>query len=133
MPTASAIRALIVDDQLTSRALIRDGLQQLGIQDIGMASDGEQGLKSLMQKPVHLIISDLNMPGGDGLQVLPRLCASLAGKSTPVMVLSGDTTPDTKSTLLRAGIAAVLAKPVEPKRLIEEVLRLFPQKSTGRF
>ena len=45
MPTASAIKALIVDDQLTSRALIRDGLQQLGFQDIEMASDGEQGLK----------------------------------------------------------------------------------------
>ncbi len=71
MPFASAIRAIIVDDQLTSRALIRDGLQQLGIQDIEQAGDGEQGLKALLQKPAHLVISDLNMPKLDGLQFLP--------------------------------------------------------------
>ena len=70
MPFASAIRAMIVDDQLTSRALIRDGLQQLGIENIEMAADGEQALKSLMQKPAHLVISDLNMPKLDGLQFL---------------------------------------------------------------
>jgi CheY-like chemotaxis protein len=125
---------LVAEDDPVNARILRAVLEKSGctvrlVSDFEALSAALDGAETLPD----LIISDLNMPGGDGLQVLPRLCASLAGKSTPVMVLSGDTTPDTKSTLLRAGIAAVLAKPVEPKRLIEEVLRLFPQKSTGRF
>ena len=70
MPFAKAIQVLIVDDQLTGRALIRDGLQQLEIEDIEMATDGQDGLKEMMEKPVHLVISDLDMPKLDGIGFL---------------------------------------------------------------
>ncbi len=125
---------LVAEDDPVNARILRAVLEKSGC-TVRLVSDFEALSAALggAETLPDLVISDLNMPGGDGLQVLPRLCASLAGKSTPLMVLSGDTTPDTKSALLRAGIAAVLAKPVEPKRLIEEVLRLFPQKSTGRF
>ncbi len=96
MPFASAIRAIIVDDQLTSRALIRDGLQQLGIQDIEQAGDGEQGLKALLQKPAHLVISDLNMPKLDGLQFLQAVRAHPATQKAAFIMLTGrgDRAPD---------------------------------------
>jgi two-component system chemotaxis response regulator CheY len=50
MPFAAAMRVLIVDDQLTSRLLIGGGLQELGICEIEMAADGEQGFKSMITK-----------------------------------------------------------------------------------
>ena len=62
MPFASALRVLIVDDQLTSRLLIRGGLQDLGVTDIEMASNGEEGFNLMKSKPAHLVISDFNMP-----------------------------------------------------------------------
>jgi len=58
MPNASAVKVLIVDDRLTSRMLLRDGLQEIGITHIDMAPDGEAGLKAMMAKPAHLVISE---------------------------------------------------------------------------
>jgi two-component system chemotaxis response regulator CheY len=89
MPFASAIKVLIVDDQLTSRALIRDGLEQLGIVDIEMATDGEAGLKALMTKPAHLVISDLNMPKVDGLQFLRAVRSQESTKKAAFIMLTG--------------------------------------------
>jgi two-component system chemotaxis response regulator CheY len=111
MPTASAIRALIVDDQLTSRALIRDGLQQLGIQDIGMAADGEQGLKSVMQKPVHLIISDLNMPNLDGLGFLRAVRANPPTKNSAFIMLTGRGDREIIEKAAKCGVNNYLVKP----------------------
>ena len=46
MPAASSIRVLVVDDQLTMRALVRSALQQIGFTDVNEAPDGEEGLKA---------------------------------------------------------------------------------------
>ena len=70
MPFAAAMRVLIVDDQLTSRLLIRGGLQDLGVSDIEMASNGEEGFQLMKTKPAHIVISDFNMPKLDGLGFL---------------------------------------------------------------
>jgi two-component system, chemotaxis family, chemotaxis protein CheY len=111
MPTASAIRALIVDDQLTSRALIRDGLQQLGIVDIETAGDGEQGLKVLTQKPVHLIISDLNMPKLDGLGFLRAVRAHPPTKNSAFIMLTGRGDRDLIQAAVNCGVNNYLVKP----------------------
>src|SRR3989338_3128499 len=53
MPQASTISVLVVDDQLTMRALIRNALQQIGFKDIREAPDGEEALKNLLAKPAR--------------------------------------------------------------------------------
>ena len=67
MPAASAISVLVVDDQMTMRSLVRTSLQQIGMRDIREAADGEAGLREIVTKPAHLVISDFNMPNLDGL------------------------------------------------------------------
>ena len=89
MPVASAIKALIVDDQFTSRALIRGGLQQLGVVDIEMAADGEQGFKIMMEKPAHLVISDFNMPKMDGIGFLRAVRSYPPTKKAAFILLTG--------------------------------------------
>jgi two-component system, chemotaxis family, chemotaxis protein CheY len=125
MPAAAAIKALIVDDQLTSRALIRDGLQQLGISDIEMAADGEQGLKMMMQKPVHLVISDLNMPKLDGIGFLRAVRANPPTKNAAFIMLTGRGDKDMIATAAKYGVNNYLVKPFTQPSLrsaIEAVL-----------
>ncbi|GAK70570.1 putative two-component hybrid sensor and regulator [Agrobacterium rubi TR3 = NBRC 13261] len=134
--TSGELDVLVAEDDPVNARILRAVLEKSGCH-VRMVGDFDALTKALSVDagPLpDLVISDLHMPHGDGLEVLPRLCVSLKGhKTVPIMVLSGDTTPDTQSALLAGGISTVLAKPVEPKRLIEEVLRLFPQKRTGVF
>jgi two-component system chemotaxis response regulator CheY len=64
---------MVVDDTSVSRALITDALDQMGFKHVAIARDGAQALKALMARPVHLVISDMNMPGLDGLELLKGL------------------------------------------------------------
>ena len=70
MSLKDQLRILVVDDTSVSRALICDGLDQIGMKNVSIARDGEEGLHSMKAKPSHLIISDLNMPKLDGLGLL---------------------------------------------------------------
>lgn len=70
MTLRDQLRILVVDDTSVSRALICDGLDQLGMKNVSIARDGEEGLYAMVAKPSHLVISDLNMPKLDGLGLL---------------------------------------------------------------
>jgi two-component system chemotaxis response regulator CheY len=73
MSLADRLQVMVVDDTSVSRALITDALDQMGIRRLTVAKDGAQALKALMVQPAHLVISDMNMPGLDGLQLLKSL------------------------------------------------------------
>ena len=73
MALRDQLRVLVVDDMSTSRGLITQALESLGIRNIATASDGNSALKSLEASPAHLVISDYNMPGMDGLALLEQL------------------------------------------------------------
>jgi two-component system chemotaxis response regulator CheY len=73
MSIADKIKIMVVDDTMVSRALIVDALDQMGIRGVVIAKDGATALQALVAQPVHLVISDMNMPGLDGLGLLKRL------------------------------------------------------------
>jgi len=111
MPNASQIKVLIVDDRLTSRMLLRDGLQELGITQVEMAVDGEAGLKNIMAKPAHLVISDFNMPKLDGIELLRAIRAHEPTRGAGFIMLTGK---DDASLIKRAyqyGANNYLTKP----------------------
>lgn len=70
-----------------------------------------------------LVVLDLQMPGGDGLETLARVKASPAG-GAPVLVLSGSIEPGIDQIVARAGAAAFLAKPFTPHRLLDTLDRM---------
>ena len=73
MPAMQQLTILVVDDTSVSRALLTDGLDQIGLKNFKVAKDGEEGLKMMMTAPCHLVISDYNMPKIDGIQLLRAL------------------------------------------------------------
>ena len=88
MSIAEKIKVLIVDDQVTSRLLLGDALQQLGFKQITVAGDGEQGMKIMAQQPHHLVISDFNMPKMDGLGLLEAVRSNPATKRAAFIMLT---------------------------------------------
>lgn len=124
MPAASAIKVLIVDDQLTMRALVRSALQEIGFKDITDAGDGEEGLKTLVSAPAHLVISDFNMPKLDGLGFLRAIRAHEPIRKTAFIMLTGRADKELVQRAMQYGVNNYVTKPFSPATLrgkIEEV------------
>lgn len=125
MPAASAIKVLVVDDQLTMRALIRSALQEIGIRDIADAGDGEEGIKSLLGRPAHLVISDFNMPKMDGLGFLRAVRVNEATKKSVFIMLTGRADKDLVQRAIQFGVNNYITKPFSPAQLRQKIEEVF--------
>ncbi len=118
----SALRIALADDQVLVRAGLRALLQAQGIEVACEADDGERLLEALATTAVDVVLSDIRMPGMDGLQALEQLRAR--GDRTPVLLL---TTFDEADLLLRAseaGAQGFLLKDAAPEDLRDAIARL---------
>jgi two-component system chemotaxis response regulator CheY len=125
MPVASSIRTLVVDDQLSMRGLVRNGLQTLGFTDIAEAGDGEDALRSILTRPVHLVISDYNMPKLDGLGLLRAIRSHEPIKSTAFVMLTGRADKELVQKAVQYGVNNYLVKPFTVATLKEKLERVF--------
>jgi CheY-like chemotaxis protein len=110
-------KVLIVDDEPLVRMTIAD-LLRLGGFDVLEAAAGVQALQMLAEHPVAALVSDVRMPGMDGVDLSHR--ARAAHPQIPIVLVSGDTCPD--AALLPAG-TYYLPKPTNVRKLIATVLR----------
>ncbi|MET0336840.1 response regulator [Caulobacter sp. 73W] len=127
MPAASSISVLVVDDQLTMRALVRNGLQQIGFRDVREAADGEEALKNVVAKPVNLIISDFNMPKMDGLALLRAVRAHPPISKTAFVMLTGRADRELVQRAVQFGVNNYLVKPFTVQVLREKIEQVFGQ------
>ncbi|MBG0808632.1 response regulator [Methylosinus sp. H3A] len=111
MSIAAQLRVLIVDDTSTSRMLIRDGLEELGVRNIFFAGDGEQALQFMMATPAHLVISDFNMPKLDGLGLLKAIRNYNPTKKVPFIMLTGRADKTLLENAVKLGVNNFLTKP----------------------
>ncbi|SKA37081.1 response regulator [Consotaella salsifontis] len=112
MDFKSHLKVMIVDDQRTSRMLIRDALQQIGIENVIFAVDGEEALKTMMTTPCHIIISDFNMPKLDGLQLLKAIRSYGPTKKVPFIILTGKGDKNLVQKAAALGVNNFLVKPI---------------------
>jgi two-component system, chemotaxis family, chemotaxis protein CheY len=111
MSIADHLKVLVVDDTNTSRMLIRDGLEELGIRNIQLARDGEQALQMMMASPAHLVISDVNMPKLDGIGLLKAIREYAPTKKVPVIILTGRSDRAVLESAIKLGVNNYLTKP----------------------
>lgn len=121
MPAASALKVLVVDDQLTIRSLVKTGLREIGITDIREAADGEQGLRELLTQPANLVISDYNMPKLDGLGLLRAVRAAPQLKGVGFIMLTGRADGDLVQRAVQFGVNNYLVKPFTVATLREKI------------
>ncbi|KQQ82544.1 LuxR family transcriptional regulator [Xanthomonas sp. Leaf131] len=118
----STRRIALADDQILVRAGLRALLQQQGVEVVCEADDGQGLLDALVINTVDVVLSDIRMPGLDGIQALQQLRAR--GDRTPVLLL---TTFDDSDLLLRAteaGAQGFLLKDAAPEDLREAIERV---------
>jgi two-component system, chemotaxis family, chemotaxis protein CheY len=125
MPAAAAIHALVVDDQLSMRALITNSLKQIGIAEVREAPDGESGLRELIAKPAHLIISDYNMPKLDGLGFLRAVRAHPPIAGSAFIMLTGRADAELVGRARQFGVNNYLVKPFTINQLKEKIEQVF--------
>lgn len=121
MPAARMISVVVADDQSSMRSLIRHGLSQLGFADIREAPDGESALKALTAKPAHLVLSDLNMPGLDGLGLLKTVRETDALKKMAFIMLTGSSDRESVQKAIELGVNNYIVKPFTVANLRERI------------
>ncbi len=129
MSILQSLKVMIVDDTSTSRALIRDGLEELGIKNITPANDGEQALKIMMSTPCHIVISDFNMPKLDGLQLLKAIRTYQPTSRVPFILLTGRSDKEILEQGKKLGLNNYLTKPFQKQDLrkaIEAIVGRLP-------
>jgi two-component system chemotaxis response regulator CheY len=117
MAIARAIDVFVVDDMTVSRQLVVNALEQLGIQRVRVENDGRTALAKLKAAPAHLVISDNNMPGLDGLGLLRELRSYPHTKGVGFILVSGTVTAPILEEARRWGLNNFLPKPITPQTL----------------
>jgi two-component system capsular synthesis sensor histidine kinase RcsC len=121
-------RVLIIDDRAGIREVFRDFLDLLGYA-ADAAVDGTEGLEMLERGDYGLVLTDLKMPGINGIDVATSVRRSRP--ETAVIVVSGSAVPDEVEFIRRLGFA-YLQKPVILRDFTAAVARAFSARALGR-
>lgn len=120
------MKILVADDDPVIVHLVAGLLRAKGHEVIPV-SDAMQSFMYAMRTPLlDLIILDINMPGGTGIEVLKRLRSSLNTALIPVIVLSGTTDAQMPEKVEALGASAFLRKPVDPVALFAALAKASP-------
>ena len=114
---------LIVDDSDSLREVVGIALKNAGYEVIEGA-DGQEGLKQLDGKKVHLIISDVNMPNMNGIEMVKKIKEMNEYKFTPIIMLTTESGDDMKDQGREAGVKAWMVKPFKPEQMLDAVSKL---------
>jgi CheY-like chemotaxis protein len=120
---------LIVEDSDTSADTLEVALLALPDVTVERARSGRNAWRLLQQGAVSAIITDLHMPHMDGFELIERVRAGGPGTRVPIIVVSGDSDPDTPERVRRLGADAYFAKPYSPAAVRETLERLLHENS----
>ncbi len=113
-------RILIVEDSPTMRALLASALEQLeGPVKVVEADSGFEALRLLPREPFELIVTDINMPDINGLELVSFVKKNQVYRSIPLVIVSTEGSERDRAKGLELGADAYLVKPFEPEALVE--------------
>lgn len=125
MSLKSSLRVMIVDDMGVSRGLLVQAIEEIGIWKNQSENDGQVALQKLIADPVHLVLSDYNMPGMDGLQLLQALRQNKSTARIGFILVTGSPTPELVTKGRALGLNNIIKKPFSTaslKQCIESVV-----------
>jgi two-component system, chemotaxis family, chemotaxis protein CheY len=120
-------RILVVEDSASTRSFIRSALEagdRLGPCDVVEASSGFDALRLLPRGPYDLVITDINMPDINGLELVQFIRKSDRHRSTALIIISTQSSEKDRVRGLSLGADEYMAKPLSADELIKTVDRL---------
>jgi len=114
---------LTVDDSASIRQMVAFTLKSAGYTVIE-AADGQEGLDKAKTNAVNLVLTDQNMPKMDGLTLIKTLRGLPQYRSTPILMLTTESSDAMKAQGKAAGATGWLVKPFDPQKLLEVVKKV---------
>ncbi|MDT8856017.1 response regulator [Paracoccaceae bacterium Fryx2] len=124
MSLKDSLRVMVVDDMSVSRALIEQSLDEMGIKNYTTESDSRTALGKLAANPVHLVISDMHMPGMTGLQLLGSLRQARATQKIGFILITGSPSPEVVREGQELGLNNLVRKPFTTLSLKSSIERV---------
>ena len=123
---------LVVDDSAAIRKILTRVLRQTGmaIQTIHEAGDGQEALAVMAQHRVDLVLSDINMPKMDGLQLLASLKASPQWQNIPVVMITTEGGETKVAEAVKLGAAGYVRKPFTADQIKEKLVGILESAVT---
>lgn len=117
-------RVLVVDDSSTTRALLVSTIEEMEGFETIEAPNGFEALKRIPQQPLDLIVTDINMPDINGLEIVHFVKHHPDYQSIPMIIVSTEGSDEDVRRGLDLGAAAYVKKPFEPEALKSTIRRL---------
>ncbi len=125
----NALRILIVDDSSVMRKIVDRSLRQAGleIKEVFEASNGVEALARMQQNRVDLILSDINMPTMDGLELVRQLQGVENAKGVPIVMITTEAGETHVVQALSSGARGYIRKPFSPDQIKERIIPLLQE------
>jgi two-component system chemotaxis response regulator CheY len=115
--------ALIVDDSVTMRNMVTLAMQEMGF-EVAAAGDGVEAVDKAKSGQFTIIITDINMPNMDGIELVRHLREMDIYKTIPILVLTTESGDNAKAAGRSAGASGWIVKPFNPNVLKAAVTKL---------
>jgi len=119
------MKILVVDDFSTMRRIIKNLLKDLGFSNIQEADDGSTALPMLQQGDFDFVVTDWNMPGMQGIDLLRAIRADDSLKHLPVLMVTAEAKKEQIVAAAQAGVNGYVVKPFTAATLKEKLEKIF--------
>jgi two-component system chemotaxis response regulator CheY len=116
-------RIMTIDDSPSLRQMVALTLESAGYEVIE-ASDARDAIGKLKGREFHLFLTDLNMPGMDGIELTRQLRAKPEYRFVPIVLLTTESQPEKKMQGKAAGATGWIVKPFKPEDLLATIKRV---------
>lgn len=125
------MKILVVDDFSTMRRIIRNLLRELGFDNVAEADDGNTALPVLRRGGFDLLITDWNMPGMTGLELLEGVRSDPGLATLPVLMVTAEAKREQIIAAAQAGVNGYIVKPFTAVTLKEKIEKIFERTGAG--
>lgn len=119
------LRILVVDDFSTMRRIVKNLLQDIGFSNMSEAENGQAALNLLRSQPFDFVVTDWNMPGMTGIELLKNIRSDPALAKIPVLMVTAEAKREQIVEAAQSGVNGYIIKPFTADTLKEKLSKIF--------